>query len=56
MAEIDLKDDADTAIALFELLNMIVDVMITQPKRVDEIYGKIPSGAKEAIRRRDEKT
>ena len=54
--EIDLKDDADTAIALFELLNMIVDVMITQPKRVDKIYGKIPSGAKEAIRKRDKKT
>ena len=54
--EIDLKDDAETAIALFELLNMIVAVMITQPKRVDEIYGKVPSGAKTAIEKRDKKT
>ena len=51
--EIDLKDDRETAIALFELLNMIVEVMITQPKKVDQIYGKIPRGAKEAIEKRD---
>lgn len=51
--EIDLKDDIETATALFELLNMIVDVMITQPKRVDEIYKKVPDSAKEAIEKRD---
>ena len=32
---------------------MIVEVMITQPKKVDEIYEKLPEGAKEAIERRD---
>ena len=51
--EIDLKDDRETATALFELLNMIVEVMITQPKKVDQIYDKIPQGAKEAIEKRD---
>jgi len=51
--KIDLKDDRETATALFELLNMIVEVMITQPKKVDQIYDKIPQGAKEAIEKRD---
>lgn len=53
--QIDLKDDTDTAISLFKLLNMIVEIMITQPKKVDEIYGKLPTSAKEAIKKRDKK-
>jgi len=53
--QIDLKDDAEAAITLFELLNLIVEVMITQPKKVDQIYDKIPQEAKEAIKRRDGK-
>lgn len=51
--EIDLKDDVETAGTLFELLNIIVEVMITQPKKVDQIYDKIPQGAKKAIEERD---
>ena len=53
--EIDLRDDKETALALFELINMIVEVMITQPKQVDELFGKLPDGAKEAIERRDKR-
>lgn len=53
--QIDLKDDAETAITLFELLNLIVEVMITQPKKVDQIYDKIPQETKEAIKRRNGK-
>ena len=53
--ELDLRDDKETALALFELLNMIVEVMITQPKKVNEIYDKLPKGAKEAIKKRDNK-
>lgn len=52
--EIDLKDDANTAVALFHILNMIVDVIITQQKRVEEVYAKVPGTVKEAIRRRDD--
>lgn len=50
---IDIKDDIETTINLFELLNMIIDVMITQPKKVDEIFDKIPEDAKKAIEKRD---
>jgi hypothetical protein len=51
--ELDLKDDRGTAISLFSLINMIVDVMITQPRQVKELFDKIPKGAKEAIDKRD---
>src|SRR4030042_6803131 len=45
--ELDLRDDPDTANALFRLVNMIVDVMVTQPNEVDKIFEKLPAGAKE---------
>jgi len=51
--EIDLKDDKETAMSLFELINTIVEVMITQPKKIDELYTKLPSKAREAIEKRD---
>ena len=51
--QIDLGDDVKTAIVLFELLNMIVESQIAQPKRVDEIFGRLPEGAKKHIKKRD---
>lgn len=51
--ELDLKDDQQTASGLFGLVNMIVNVMITQPKEVSSLYEKIPKGAKAAIVKRD---
>lgn len=54
--EIDLTDDAQTATSLFELVNIIVDVTISQPKKVDEMYRRIPKKAKEAIEKRDSGT
>ena len=38
---------------MFGLVNMIVTVMITQPKEVDDLYAKIPDTAREQIERRD---
>jgi hypothetical protein len=54
--ELDLKDDSKTAVALFGLVNMIVNVMITQPKEIDELYHKVPKAAQEAIEKRDTRT
>lgn len=51
--ELDLKDDVETAAYLFELVNMIVEVMISQPQKVDMLFEKIPGEAKEAIEKRD---
>ena len=51
--QIDLKDDAKTASKLFELVNLIAQVMITQPKEIEQLYGTLPETQKEAIEKRD---
>jgi hypothetical protein len=52
--QIDLKDDLETANTLFGLVNLIADVMITQPKHVEELYKTIvPETQREAINKRD---
>ena len=51
--QMDLRDDRDTAEKLFELLNLIADKMLTDPKRIEEAYSKIPEGARKAIEERD---
>jgi predicted RNA-binding Zn-ribbon protein involved in translation (DUF1610 family) len=50
---IDLKDDRETAMRLFGLLNLIADVMVTQPKHVDALYESLPETARQAIEQRD---
>jgi len=51
--QIDLKDDAETASRLFELINLIAQVMITQPKDVEALYSKLPEKQREAIEKRN---
>jgi len=52
--QIDLRDNVDTANRLFGLVNLIADVMITQPKHVEELYQSVvPQSQREAIARRD---
>lgn len=51
--ELDLRDDSETASALFNLLNFVVDEMIAQSKRRRSIFEKLPVKAREAIQRRD---
>lgn len=53
--ELDIRDDPGIAESLFDLVNMIGDAMITQPQKVDALYGKLPVQAKEQIERRDGK-
>lgn len=51
--EISIEDKPETAQALFGLLNLITDAMITQPRQIDELYGALPKGAREQIDKRD---
>jgi hypothetical protein len=51
--EMDLTDDTETASALFELLNFIVEDQISQPKKRAEIFSKLPTKAVAAIKKRD---
>ena len=53
--QIDLRDDKETAINLFILINLIAEVMITQPKEVDKLYNSLPQEQKDAIAKRDSK-
>ncbi len=50
---LDVRDDPQTAIAIFELVNMIVADRIARPKQIAELYDKLPAGAKEQIKKRD---
>ena len=52
--QIDLKDDIETATILFELLNMIVEAIITQKRKVDTIFDKLPSQSKKQIKKRND--
>ena len=51
--QIDLDDDADTAPRLFELVNFVVEKMITEAKQIDAMYKKIPESTRAAIKKRD---
>ena len=52
--QIDLKDDTETANRLFGLVNLIANVMITQPKHVEEMYKTVvPKTQRDAIDKRD---
>lgn len=52
--QIDLNDNKDIAVQLFGLVNLIADVMITQPKQIEELYRNVlPETTQEAIEIRD---
>ena len=51
--QMDLRDDRATAEKLFGMINLIVDIMITQPKHLEEMFNSLPSGALKAIQERD---
>lgn len=54
--QIDLRDSSELTLPLFSLLNMIVDVMISQPKHVNEIYNELPNNLLDAIDKRDKRS
>ena len=51
--QIDIKDDRDTALKLFKWINLIANVMITEPKEVEELYETLPETKLKAIEKRD---
>jgi len=50
---IDLNDDRETALRLFDLVNAIADQMISHPKKVQEMYAKLPEEKRKAVEARD---
>lgn len=53
-SELDLRDDQETALTLFRLVNFIVEEMITRPREVEGIYSRLPEGARRHIDQRDQ--
>lgn len=53
--QIDLKDDQETASKLFDLINIIANVMITQPKEIAALYEILPEDKRAGIADRDKK-
>ena len=51
--QIDLNDDQATAQSLFESVNIIIDEMISKPKKIKEMYDKLPASKRDAIAKRD---
>ncbi len=52
---IDLTDNIELATSLFGLINIIADVMITEPKKVESMYASLPPNLLKAIEERDKK-
>ncbi len=50
---LDLKDDSETASALFKLVNFIAEKMLTEPKEIEALYAKLPESKKKQIEERD---
>lgn len=49
--ELDIKDNKEIAIALFKIINCISEKILTEKKRVDEIYNILPETAKRENRK-----
>lgn len=50
---IDLNDDRETAEALFGLVNIITEEMISEDKHINTLYSKLPDGKRKQIEQRD---
>ena len=51
--EIEVHNEPDLALALFDLVNLIVDRMISEPKKIKAIHDRLPESIRKAIDRRD---
>lgn len=54
LGTIDMDDDEETALQLFELMNFIVRRTITDEAFVDEMYESLPNSKKDGVEQRDE--
>ncbi len=50
---ISIKDNKEIALALFELINLIAESMVSEPKRIESLYKKLPQSSIKQITERD---
>lgn len=51
--ELNLEDNSENAADLFDIINIIVDNRIIQPKKINDFYNSLPKGALDGIEKRD---
>ncbi|KOP64373.1 hypothetical protein AMS62_03190 [Bacillus sp. FJAT-18019] len=51
--ELDLRDDQETALHLFELINFIIEERISRKKRIASLFSQLPEGKRKGIEDRD---
>ena len=53
--EINIDDNKEMAIALFRLMNIIIEKIIVEPKEIDDFYNLMPENKLKGIENRDKK-
>jgi hypothetical protein len=53
---LDLRDDRETALQLLSLVNLIAEKMISDPKKIQAMYDKLPENKRSEIDRRNQRT
>ncbi len=51
--DLENNDTYEIAIGMFDLLNIVTSILISEPKKIDEFYDNLPERQKEAINNRD---
>ena len=51
--ELDLNENRELAEALFPCMNIIVEKLVSEPRRAQELYDRLPDGARNAIEKRN---
>lgn len=51
--ELDIRDDQDVAVRLFELINFVVEDQITRKTKIRALYSILPEKKREEIQKRD---
>ncbi len=51
--KMDLRDDRETALAIFRIINLIVETEIAEPKRLEALYASLPQSKLDGIAKRD---
>lgn len=50
---LDVRDNPDIVLGLFELINFIIEDRIARPKAINDLYQRLPEEKRKAIERRD---
>ena len=56
IGQINVNDSPETAHSLFDIVNIIIQKMISEPKKINEMYKALPKEKQDSITNRDKTT